>query len=262
MRPTKVFLAVVDFLRTDTLFVPRCVSPDLCLLLMADLGISTRGCPVLATHDYTHVHLFEGSFRWDSNVQCVQEDAVQKQSLAIQSGSHPTCSHSNRDSHRDQSSSRPLQKQDSNQPPAYSIVSPQTSSMLRCSNLVSNHIAPLIAKHAAQGHHRVRIIIMPPNTHSSSIVSSTDLGHESFPVVFINLNTANAKMSIDSNLMPEIDLLIQSSVQKLLENIVVSSTSVAACSVEAMLATVRTENSFGLFESVSLQTVQITIRMV
>nr|KAJ3418607.1 hypothetical protein HK105_008103 [Polyrhizophydium stewartii] len=125
----------------------------------------------------------------------------------------------------------------------------------RVSAFVGERLHPLVETHAAMGHRRVRIYVLPSGIDRLSIVNDTRLRDPGAIEDFITLKTDRDGLTSD------MDFLLQPDASKALVQTLTAQTGVRSANVEVQHITVRRQNAFGLFESTSLDIIVIAIQV-
>lgn len=139
--------------------------------------------------------------------------------------------------------------------PEYAELFAHNSDLARCEPVIRNNILPIIHLNASQGHHRVRIYIVPNDVNPTDIASDVTIGHESYPVSFFKLDT---KSEVDITF----DFLIQPEILRLIRTTIMASVCITSCIMDSTDISIRRENDFGLFESTAITVVQLTVKIV
>lgn len=250
------FLVIIDYMKTDELFVPRNVNSDLIKKLLREFNIpytyfleteteavlpkqkelSTSSLPRQTTlADYTPlIHssppAYETSPQLDSHISPFGEKAVpswlQPETTPLQtSNAHYT--------HHLDSQERIM----------YKKIEP----------LVFKYILPLISNHVEAGHSRLRIYICPPEVKKESIANDTKEEDVGFPKEYFSLRPEDGS--------PELLFVTQPKVVDLMKKTISYATGIRNMYANIKNVTTRSENLFGLIESKSFDLLMLSFEI-
>ncbi|KAJ8329870.1 hypothetical protein O5D80_002062 [Batrachochytrium dendrobatidis] len=251
------FLCVLDYLRYKRVLIPRNVSLDVFKLQLVDLRIPFNDADILL-----------------GNQQGITLNQLQQSSSVTSSPPSTSYTSLTRLSGNDGAASIPDPPSTKgtlfgsrDDPPTYSSIDTACSSTFgiqsttnqsmhqRISAFVTDRIQSVITHHAALGHKSVRIYILPSGIDREAIVSNTHTDDPNAMPEFLTLKTDYLNES------SEMDFLLLPDSSRTLSDCIKGQTRVVSAETEARHITVRRENSFGLFESTSLNILVLAIKI-
>jgi hypothetical protein len=266
------FLVILDFLRTDCIYIPRNVNTMLVKRLFVHYGLPIDRIVELETESTLPGGSTLTPSEQSHSMAGTVHSAPRFQNASFMAGSSFTSEQG--PSNYPASSSRIAS--DFDLPPAYvpsSSVGPSSDSKKdtlargkeyythsldsqqkiiykKLEPMIFNHLLPLLSSHVDEGHERLRVYFAPPGVAKDTIANHThdeDLG---FP----------KEIFTPSNYGVDITFLTQPKVMDLFQKIIMYSTGIRKLSQEIRNITSRVENAFGLFESMSFDVPVLTIQ--
>jgi hypothetical protein len=227
------FLVILDYLRTNELYIPRNVNTALVHKLLAEFGIPFSGFQELESEvQLPPLSVYTNPFE-DLNLPPVYDFSSSSSTSNYQDKTKLTVELSNNGKY-----SKSL---DSQQKIIYKKLEP----------MIFEQILPLISGHVEQGHTRLRIYIVHPDIEPSQIVSNTQDDDIGFPKEYFCADPAKN--------CPDLTFVAQPKVLDLFKKIILYSTGISEISIDIRNLTVRVETPFGLFESKSFDIPVITM---
>ncbi|KAJ3305573.1 hypothetical protein HDV03_001439 [Kappamyces sp. JEL0829] len=219
------FLVVVDYLRHQTLYIPRNVSTALVKMLLDRWHIpySDAALVLLETERDLVFQSEEVSDEPPVYNQAVQE-LLQIQETKSGARSEKAG-------------------------PAWTAL--QSAAYARLETLVFQHLARLFRTHLQQGHSHFRFYLVPPGIHPHHLVSAADDQDRGFQVELLHVGI---------NDIPDMGFLQQELAIELLESMVLGALEISRSrfALKSTKLTARIENAFGLFETCTIDALALT----
>lgn len=235
------FMVILDYLRTDTLYIPRNVSKDLVIRLLKELNITFYQTQEVDSEiSLSRLNPFDSPTTSNSGIRSPTQDNALPPAYFEASNFGQSTSGISKTSNQspvsETSQHRYTQSLDSQQKALYKKMEP----------MIFADLLPLISGHVDQGHTRVRIYIVPDGVTKDSIANNTEEEDLGFPKEFYKA--------------PETMLfLMQPKALELLLKTIKYSTGIDNTKLAIRNITIRSENAFGLYESKSIDILVLTL---
>jgi hypothetical protein len=264
------FLVILDFLRTDCIYIPRNVNTELVKRLFVHYGLPIDRIVELETES-----TLPGGTTFaeqSHSATGTPQSATRFQDSSFMAGSSFTTEQAS--PNFPTNSTRTSVNYDL--PPAYmpsGFVGPSTDSKKnpivrgkeyythsldsqqkiiykKLEPMIFNHLLPLLSSHVDEGHERLRVYFAPPGVAKDTIANYTQNEDLGFPKEIFTPN----------NYGVDLTFLTQPKVMDLFQKIIMYSTGIKTLTQEIRNITSRVENPFGLFESMSFDVPVLTIQ--